>query len=104
MENYPLEELKRLEEKAHAGDAMRDFLNNGSYDLLNKKILEPMERAAFEVFKKIKADDHIGIVEAQMMSKVINQIRSTIESIIQEGQLAQETIRTSYALPLKEDE
>lgn len=103
METYPPEELRKLEEKVQVGNWFYDFLHTGPYDLLNKHVLVPMDEGAFEVFKTIKADDHIGIVEAQMMSKVIGRIRTTIEAKINEGRMATETIKQLNSLPEEDD-
>ncbi len=87
-------ELHRMEQISHIGDKLHDFSTNGSLSTLEEYVLEPLDKAAFETFKKVDPDKIPQIIQAQMMSKVIDEIRQTINKKIEEGRLMAETIRT----------
>lgn len=90
--------LQQLEEQARLGDKMKSFLKDGAYQILNDEILEPLDRAAFEAFKKVNARDELAVVETQMMSKIIDRIKKTIEEKIALGDYARQEL-LNYSTP-----
>ena len=88
------EEIIQLSEYSQVGDLMEDFSRNNLPDL-NKYILEPLEKAAFETFKKVDPSDVNAVMQTQMMSKMIDKIRQEISSLIHRGKLAKHQILTS---------
>lgn len=97
-----MEHLKEIEERARLGDILADFANNGSLAILEDHILKPLDRGAFETFKKVDPSNLAEVMQTQMMSKVIDRIRQEIHSKIEEGKLAKQTL-LDYSTQ-KEDE
>ena len=94
-----ISEEQRLFEISTIGDNLRDFRDKGALELLEKHILIPMEKGAFEAFKKIDPSDTVQVMETQKLSQIIDQIRATIEQKIQEGNLAKEYLRNQAEEP-----
>jgi len=90
--DYQVENLKRLEEESIIGDRFKDFIDGGWLDLLNDNIFEPLDKEAFELFKKVPAEDCNGIIESQMMSKVVDLIKGRIQSRIHQGENAKASL------------
>jgi hypothetical protein len=86
------EDTQRLITISRNGDFMRDFQASEFWGPINETIFDALDRKAFETFKKIDPSDTMGIMQAQMMSKVIAQIRQEIDRIIQQGLLAREQL------------
>jgi len=90
------EELVRLEKVSHIGDAMQAFVNgSGGLEVLETYILTPLEKKAFETFKQVNPVMQAEVIQTQMMSKVIDQIRQEIQIKIEEGRLAADSIINS---------
>lgn len=89
---YSGEEIARLTQEAREGDVIRDFQASQFYGPINA-IFDRLDRAAFETFKKIQPSDTDGIIQAQMMSKVIDQIRRELDRIVRQGDLAREYLK-----------
>lgn len=92
-----ISEEQRLFGLSTIGDNFRDFRDKGPLDLLEKYVLTPMEKGAFEAFKKVDPSDTVQVMETQKMSQIIDQIRAAIEQKIQEGNLAKEYLRNIQA-------
>lgn len=76
------------------GGKFEAFLRE-SYPLLDEHILTKIESEAWDTFKKIPADDVVGIIEAQMMSKIVDKIRAEIDRLIKRGQEARQRLKDS---------
>lgn len=74
-----------LAEKGRLGEKFEAFRASEGYLLLRKQILDVLDRRAFETFKKVVPTEEYEVVQAQMMSKVIDQIEAEIDRIISEG-------------------
>lgn len=85
-------EEQRLTEISRISNILAEFKESGGYGTLEEYILKPLERGAFNAFKSVKADDATSVIETQMMAKVIDMIRQTIDNKIQEGRLAMNTL------------
>lgn len=94
-----ISEEQRLFEISTIGDNLRDFRDKGPLELLEKYVLIPMEKGAFEAFKKVDPSDTVQVMETQKLSQIIDQIRATIEQKIQEGNLAKEYLRNQAEEP-----
>lgn len=88
-------EALRLQEVSMLGDRLKDFRANPMYALLDEHIFKPIEQNAFNAFKKISADDKTQIIQAQIMSKVVDLIRQMIDGKINEGDLAKAVLYES---------
>lgn len=84
----PNEERNRLLELSKIGDDLKNFKDEGGYAMLRKHILNPLEKGAFEAFKNVPAEDINRVMETQMMWKIIDMIRKTIDNKINEGLMA----------------
>jgi len=93
--DFPTEDLKAYEEASRTGDALENLKRSGDFAVFVEKILEPLDRGAFEVFKKVDPEDTIGIIEAQQMSKMLDRIDDELKRMIQEGYYAKEQIKNS---------
>jgi len=87
-EGYLIQNLKQWEEDSLVGDRFKELVGGGWLALLEENIFKPLDREAFEVFKKVSAEDMNGIIESQMMSKVVDLIKGRIQSIIHQGENA----------------
>jgi hypothetical protein len=85
---YQRENIRKWEEDSIVGDRFKDFTDGGWLDLLNEHIFSPLNKEAFELFKKVPAEDSNGIIESQMMSKMVDLIKGRIQSCIHQGQNA----------------
>lgn len=79
---------KQLEKESLIGDKFFDFVEGGWLELLDEYVFRPLDREAFELFKKVPAEDANGIIESQMMSKVVDLIKGRIQTRIHQGQNA----------------
>ena len=82
------EEINRLVEISKVGDDLKNLKEGGGYTILEKCILNPMEKGAFEAFQNVPASDIDAVTMTQAMGKIIKKIRSEIDSKINEGNLA----------------
>lgn len=89
------EYIKELEQRSSVGELLEHFLSSGAYDVLDNHILKPLEHGAFETFTKVNPNEAAEIIQAQMMWKVIQQIRGRIGTAIAEGNLARENLKHS---------
>ncbi|MDI6788311.1 MAG: hypothetical protein QME51_08065 [Planctomycetota bacterium] len=95
--NFELtENILILRERIDIGRKLQTALNGEDFKMLNEHILLPLQIGAFEAFKKIPADAPVLILEAQLMSKMIDTIRREVEIKINQGRLAEEQLK---ALP-----
>jgi hypothetical protein len=74
---------------------MEQFKLSEHYSNLVQHVLEPLDRRAFETFKRVIPTEPYEIVQAQMMSKVIDLIKAEIDSLIQLGYLAKEALKST---------
>ena len=84
----PNEEINRLIEISKIGDDLKNFKEQGGCAVLQKHILTPLEKGAFDAFKNVPAEDTNRVMETQMMWKIIDMIRKTIDIKINEGLMA----------------
>jgi len=87
------EEVMKLRETVQRGQELSDFREK-SLCILEKHILEPLEKQAFATFKKVDPSDTVQVMETQKMSQMIEQIRNQIDFYIEEGKLAVHTLNT----------
>lgn len=80
---------------SNIGDKLEDLKINGVFDILEEYIFKPLDRGAFEAFKKIDPADTTRIIETQMMSKMIDSIKREVESKINQGKLAKDCLLKS---------
>lgn len=86
-------ETALLIETSRKGDRMRDFKESEHYAAFIQIILDPLDRKAFETFKRVDPASPNDIIQAQMASKIVDQIKQEIESVISQGDLAKEYLR-----------
>ena len=86
MDEFDLNEQHRV--SALLGKHMDDLRNSEGWAAFKANILDEMEEGAFKVFSTIRADDQVGIIEAQQMKKVIDLIYDNMDGLVQEGRLA----------------
>ena len=91
----PNEEIDRLLEISKVGDDLKNFKEKGGYATLEKHILNPMEKGAFEAFQNVLASDIDAVTMTQAMGKIIKKIRSEIDQKINEGNLAKSQLNNS---------
>ena len=84
--------LRKYEEQSRAGDAMETLMRSKDFEFFVKEILEPMEVKAFEDFKTLDPEDHVSVMEAQMVGKVIVKIRQAMSNMVQVGKAAKAAI------------
>lgn len=89
------EYLKEQEGIALIGNALEDLTRTEGFKVFIEHVLEPMDRAAFETFKKVPAEETTSVLQTQIISKVINGIRADIDKKIQAGRLARDTLINS---------
>ncbi len=80
--------------KAQKGEFFERFLKSKEWAVFDEEILERLDRKAFETFKRVDPNNKIEIIQTQMMSKIINQIRREIDNIVEEGRLARLNLET----------
>jgi hypothetical protein len=91
----PNEEMNRLLEISKIGDDLKNFKEEGGYAILQKYILDPFEKEAFEAFQDVIATDVDSVIETQMMGKIVRRIRQAIEIKINEGMLAKSQLKNN---------
>lgn len=82
-----------LREKINIGLKLKEIIIRQDYKTLEEYVLVPLQVSAFETFKKVDASDTIQVIEAQMMSKIIDAIRREIEIKINQGLLAERQLK-----------
>ncbi len=87
------EDIKILEKKALYGNRFINLLDSEQWKLLDEEIFKPLDRSAFETFKKVEPSDVNGIIEVQMISKVIDKIKLEISIKINEGVFAKNQLK-----------
>ena len=87
------EMLKQAEHKSLMGDRFFNMLKTGTWETIENQILKPIEKEAFEVYKKVDPSDLAAVTQAQMMSKIVDTIRAKMQSTIDEGKLAKQQIK-----------
>lgn len=90
--------LREHQDIAMAGDALQRVISSGAMETLEREIFEPMERDAFEVFKKIAPDNTLEILQAQKISQVIQEIRRRINKKIDMANEARQSILENSTL------
>ena len=88
----PNEELNRLLEISKIGDDLKNFKEQGGYATLEKHILTPFEKGAFEAFQTVLASDIDAVTMTQAMGKIIKKIRAEIDIKINLGLMAKNQI------------
>jgi hypothetical protein len=84
-------ETQRLIDLSRKADVLRDFKVSPYYNTL-RAIFDALDQKAFETFKKVDPSDVNGVIQTQMMSKVISQLWREIDNTIREGDLALQTL------------
>jgi len=87
---FSLDDLKRIENVSLNGGYLQDSMRNGSID----KVFDDLDREAFKAFKKVDPSIPVEVIQVQMMSKMIDKIRSTINQRIEGGKLALEQLKS----------
>ncbi len=82
------DEVTRLREVAQIGETLQELVLSRSWMVFSFEVLDELEVSAFEVFKGTDPTAWEEIVQAQMMAKMIDQIRRRIQALISEGELA----------------
>lgn len=82
-----------LREKINIGLKLKGIVDGQDYKILEEYVLVPLQISAFETFKKVDANDTLQVVEAQMMSKIIDAIRREVEIKINQGLLAEKQLK-----------
>lgn len=85
-------DLREQERVARSGEKLEAFVETGAFDVLISEVLDPMEREAFEVFKKLSPNDPIEIIQAQKMAQIVSEIKRRVEKKIQQGLEARKQI------------
>ena len=85
--------LKGLEHKSLMGDRLFNMLKTGAWETIENQILKPIEKEAFEAYKKVDPSDLAAVTQAQMMSKIVDIIRARMQGTIDEGKLAKQQIK-----------
>lgn len=99
------EELASYEKAARAGEVLEGFIAHGGWDVIEEKILAPMEKNAFKVFQGVNPKEIEDVISAQMQAAIIDEIRSKVISTVEEGRMSREYISTIQTdSTLKEDE
>lgn len=93
-----------LRERIAVGRRLEEILNGQDWEVLKEHVLLPLQIGAFEAFKKVNADDVTQVLEIQMMSKMLDAIQKEIQIKINQGQLAQEQLKTLPELSGEEEE
>jgi len=87
------EEIIRIfEERIQIGNTMQAMKTQYG-EFIEEHIFRPMREGALDTFETILPSDIDGIVQTQMMGKMVKRFRSRIDSLIQEGLLAKEQIK-----------
>ncbi len=86
--NFSKEEIEHLTRASMAGDALQEAMRNGAID----KVFEEFNDKAFKIWKTVPAEDANAVMEAQMMGKVADSIIKSIQSRIEEGKGALQTL------------
>lgn len=81
-------------EIAQLGEFFEDFVLSKEWTMLTRHIFDVLDMKAFETFKKIDPADTTGIMQAQMMSKMIDEIKKEISKLVEQGRLARHNTRT----------
>lgn len=86
------QEFEKLQNDSIIADRIQAFANSPQFDDLKKYVIEPLQNSAFQAFKKTPADQMINIIEAQMMSKMLDKFVQVIYSKIEQGAMARKTM------------
>ncbi len=89
------EQIQTYIEVSRIGDQMEQFKASEHSSNFVQHILEPLDRRAFETFKKVTPTEPYEVVQAQMISKSIDAIKGEIDSLIQLGYLAKQALKSS---------
>lgn len=82
-------------EQSRIGEAMENLEVSPDFAVFKEQVLKQIETQAFEVFKAVPADDHVAIVGAQQMGKVVDIIYNKMNALIEEGKLNREYLKNS---------
>lgn len=86
-------DLLELQERAQLSDEFKEFTRTRGYALFEQHVLDKLYERAFDTFKRVDPERPAEIIQAQMMGKMIDQIRHEIGKIIGNGDIARETLR-----------
>jgi hypothetical protein len=89
LPNYDIRARMRL---AESGEKLQSFLETGAFDVLISEVLDPMEKEAFEAFKKLPPNDAISIIQTQKMAQIVDEIKRRVERKISAGLSAKQQI------------
>lgn len=89
---YSEESVRLLEEKAHLGDKMVMYKEDG-FNFLDDYVLKDMESEVFASFAKIDPSDTGQVTELQKILFAIARIRKKIDDVIAMGIVAREELR-----------
>lgn len=92
------EYIREQERKSAEGERLEALISSG---VLEELVLKPIEQEAFKAFTEMPPTETDAIIQTQQAYKAVQKIRHRIDSIIVEGRLARENLRT---LPSHEDE
>lgn len=94
-EGIQVAEYKALRDKAFSewikeselGDKLKEFYTSGQYDILNREVLEPLEREAFNTIKNPEFDpsNQSQVYQLRALCQSIDLIRQRIQNTISNG-------------------
>lgn len=87
------EAIEQAKSRSDLGDKFREMQANGALVLLEANIFKKIEKEAFDLYKSTDPSDMPAVAQAQLMGKIVDNIRSRIEIIIQEGNKAKDDIK-----------
>lgn len=97
MDNYlDIEQESVLRKESENGDRMQEFIASPHYNTLMELVIEPLEKGAFNAFKKVNPEKFMEVAQTQIMAKIVDKIVSEMHSIIQRGEHAKATLRDLY--------
>jgi hypothetical protein len=77
---------------AKDGERLESFVETGAFDVLIELVLDPMEKEAFEAFKKIDPSETLEVLQTQKLAQVVAEIKRRVESKIQAGLFARQQL------------
>lgn len=70
------------------GDKAKEFMESEFWAFFDTHVLQELDRKSFETFKKVEPSATLEVMQCQIMSKMIGQIKSELSSLIEQGQYA----------------
>lgn len=93
---FDINNKDELQKCVEAGEKFKELENNQIYQLIEDRVLKPLERASFQSFGNVMATDTQAIINCQIRKKAVDLFREQWRVVINEGTVARQKLEGKF--------